>query len=96
MITAWLWEHCGSGAARKHIPPCVREARPEMIEAFLASSAKGDGSVHTHSASRLSHLGAAGPKIGPLTGARQRPALRAVGLGERVRLLRVAVRRCLG
>lgn len=52
MITAWLWEHCGSGAARKHIPPCVREARPEMIEAFLASSAKGDGSVHTHSASR--------------------------------------------
>lgn len=48
----WLREHCGHGAASKRIPECIREATPEMIETFLDTFGKGDGSPHNHPNSR--------------------------------------------
>ncbi|MGA5039999.1 hypothetical protein ACPCA8_23490 [Streptomyces capoamus] len=51
-IAAWLREHCGVGSENKRIPHSIREATPEMIEAFLDAFGKGDGAQHTHADSR--------------------------------------------
>jgi hypothetical protein len=51
-LTEWLREHCGHSAASKRIPACIREATPEMMEAFLEAFGKGDGAAHTHPDSR--------------------------------------------
>ncbi|MBG0818780.1 hypothetical protein [Planomonospora sp. ID82291] len=51
-IAEWLREHCGVGSGDKRIPRCIKEARPEVMEAFLDSFGKGEGAQHTHADSR--------------------------------------------